>query len=548
MNFIAQQFVGSCGVAADCSTRNQEIPGSSPDMPPILCFLSRRPRCGVSDAEDGRTSHVRWGRTDLTYKISYYTADLTREEVDIAIADAFRLWESVSALRFTRVFGHADIDVSFVYGDHFGDERPFDGPSTPSGGGSLAHAFPPDSGSDFAGDVHFDDSEDWTMDKREGINLYQMAVHEIGHSLGLSHSHQHTSVMYPYYLGLRRHFRLHRDDIRDIQRLYGPPRTETVDSKCGALRSGFHLRPPVGVHASVLPVPATGRARPPARFPGIHETPGMPRICTAATHIDTIARMGTETWVFKNRYFWRGPDGKNGPYVISDYWRGLSDHTNHIDAIYQRETDQKVVIFQGRHYYVFHVNKLESGPHRIVDLGLPNYVDAVLPWEGHTYFFRFLLWLMAHRAASFHLLLSASTVSASSKGMFALLRSSWKVLRQGRRYWLYDEKERRLDSRTPKPIRRIRYWLYDEKERRLDSRTPKPIRRMWKGLPWDGVDAAIRHDDGALYFFNGDQVYRLDERELEVMQGYPRVAATDYFRCPPPVTRDHRPQFRFPSP
>ncbi|XP_019614130.1 PREDICTED: matrix metalloproteinase-17-like [Branchiostoma belcheri] len=443
-------------------------------------FLSRRPRCGVSDAEDGRTSHVRWGRTDLTYKISYYTADLTREEVDIAIADAFRLWESVSALRFTRVFGHADIDVSFVYGDHFGDERPFDGPSTPSGGGSLAHAFPPDSGSDFAGDVHFDDSEDWTMDKREGINLYQMAVHEIGHSLGLSHSHQHTSVMYPYYLGLRRHFRLHKDDIRDIQRLYGPPRAETVDNvvRSGSTSGHRSAYTPLSCQCPLLGVPDL-----PRDSPGIHETPGMPQICTAATHIDTIARMGTETWVFKNRYFWRGPDGKNGPYVISDYWRGLSDHTNHIDAIYQRETDQKVIIFQGRHYYVFHVNKLESGPHRIVDLGLPNYVDAVLPWEGHTYFFR------------------------------------------GRRYWLYDEKERRLDSRTP-----------------------KPIRRMWKGLPWDGVDAAIRHDDGALYFFNGDQVYRLDERELEVMQGYPRVAATDYFRCPPPVTRDHRPQFRFPAP
>ncbi|KAI8480733.1 hypothetical protein Bbelb_415260 [Branchiostoma belcheri] len=27
---------GSCGVAAECSTRNLEVPGSSPDMPPIL--------------------------------------------------------------------------------------------------------------------------------------------------------------------------------------------------------------------------------------------------------------------------------------------------------------------------------------------------------------------------------------------------------------------------------------------------------------------------------------------------------------------------------
>ncbi|KAI8513717.1 hypothetical protein Bbelb_080410 [Branchiostoma belcheri] len=27
----------SCGVAAECATRNLDVPGSSPDMPPILC-------------------------------------------------------------------------------------------------------------------------------------------------------------------------------------------------------------------------------------------------------------------------------------------------------------------------------------------------------------------------------------------------------------------------------------------------------------------------------------------------------------------------------
>ncbi|XP_066296423.1 matrix metalloproteinase-16-like [Branchiostoma lanceolatum] len=438
----------------------------------------RRPRCGVADVENPGSSDVRWPRTDLTYKISYYTADLTREEVDIAIADAFGLWESVSSLRFTRTFGTADIDISFVYGDHFHDQDPFDGPSTAAGGGSLAHAFPPDIDSDFRGDVHFDDSETWTMDKKEGINLYQLAVHEIGHSLGLSHSTQHNSVMYPYYHGLRRHFRLHPDDIRHIQRLYGPPRVDTIDNRRG---SG----PTYDTRAAYT----TGPCRCPLGVPdlreepaGVPDTPGKPHICTAATHIDTIARMGTETWVFKNRYFWRGPDGKNGPYVISEYWRGLSGYASHIDAIYQRDTDQKVLIFQGRHYWVFHVNKLESGPHPIFTLGLPNYVDAVLTWNGKTYFFR------------------------------------------GRRYWLYDEKERRLDSRTP-----------------------KPIRRTWKGLPHDGLDAAIRHDDGSLYFFNGDQVYRMDEQELEVTRGYPRVAALDYFHCPPPASEDHR-EFRFPAP
>ena len=39
--------------------------------------------------------------------------------------------------------------------------------------------------------------------------------------MGLSHSNNEDSVMYPYYKGYSKDFALHSDDIEGIQHLYG---------------------------------------------------------------------------------------------------------------------------------------------------------------------------------------------------------------------------------------------------------------------------------------------------------------------------------------
>ena len=125
-----------------------------------------------------------------------------------------------------------DIEIRFESGEH-GDGDAFD-----KSGGTLAHAFFPQQGR-ASGDIHFDDDEFWTLGSFSGINLTQVAVHEIGHSLGLEHTNVRGAIMFPSYEGYRPDLDLAEDDIRGewevchfrpqvdhlysgIQALYGP--------------------------------------------------------------------------------------------------------------------------------------------------------------------------------------------------------------------------------------------------------------------------------------------------------------------------------------
>lgn len=51
-----------------------------------------------------------------------------------------------------------------------------------------------------------------------GIHFFSVALHEIGHSLGLAHSDEREAVMHPFYV--EQHYGLKQDDIDGIQQLY----------------------------------------------------------------------------------------------------------------------------------------------------------------------------------------------------------------------------------------------------------------------------------------------------------------------------------------
>ena len=74
--------------------------------------------------------------------------------------------------------------------------------------------------------MHFDDEENFKSIRSytpDGIYLLRVAVHEIGHVLGLAHTNKSQSIMYAIYHGtaLSPEFELSREDRKDVQKIYG---------------------------------------------------------------------------------------------------------------------------------------------------------------------------------------------------------------------------------------------------------------------------------------------------------------------------------------
>uniref|UniRef100_A0A8D0GUS9 Matrix metallopeptidase 21 n=1 Tax=Sphenodon punctatus TaxID=8508 RepID=A0A8D0GUS9_SPHPU len=141
-----------------------------------------------------------------------YSSHLFPEEQRATLRLAFRLWSEVTPLEFEEVarVSEADIKLGFGTGRHFGCSQVFDGKDQ-----ELAHAWQ-------HGDIHFDDDEHFTTNNSDqGISLLKVAVHEIGHVLGLPHIYRAGSVMQPNYSTVGSGAELDSQDRKAIQRLYG---------------------------------------------------------------------------------------------------------------------------------------------------------------------------------------------------------------------------------------------------------------------------------------------------------------------------------------
>ncbi|EFO15073.1 matrixin family protein [Loa loa] len=183
----------------------------------------KQKRCGRPDVIALRQQDkYKWKKNDLTYSIESLTNELSESEVREALKKASDTWSAVTRLTLNEISQKGDITVAFARRMH-DDPWPFDGE-----GGVLAHATLPSSGI-----LHFDSDEKWVYMNPKAIISYnttdvlQVAVHEIGHVLGLEHSSDSDSIMAPFYREAIDNSgnyiipKLSASDITNIQYLYG---------------------------------------------------------------------------------------------------------------------------------------------------------------------------------------------------------------------------------------------------------------------------------------------------------------------------------------
>ncbi|XP_026048023.1 matrix metalloproteinase-20 [Astatotilapia calliptera] len=320
--------------------------------------VMRSPRCGVPDVEEySHAQTTRWNKNVITYSIGRYTRDLPRSTVDSLIESAFSVWARASSLTFVRSnTRNADIMVEFASYAH-GDLFPFDGP-----GRTLAHAFGPGSG--IGGDTHFDDAERWTAGET-GFNLFVVAAHEFGHALGLKHSRNRESLMFPNYKPFRSANLLSSEDVASIKALYSP-----IRGHLNNLLTNFHRN---NWLSSVL-------------FPRL-----MRDKCAADLTFDAVSTLGDSTFFFRERYLWikhnHEDDIKEGP--ISNFMPKIETS---IDAAFWVPRRSTAYLIHDSMFWTVKGSLVKGKPRALSHFGFPVWVQDVdaavhIAKTGRTLFF-----------------------------------------------------------------------------------------------------------------------------------------------------------------
>uniref|UniRef100_A0A0D9QWU3 Matrix metalloproteinase-21 n=1 Tax=Chlorocebus sabaeus TaxID=60711 RepID=A0A0D9QWU3_CHLSB len=376
------------------------VAASSPPGPPRRPRSRRSPRAPLSlsrrgwqprGSPDGGAARAFSKRT-LSWRLlgEALSSQLSASEQRRIVALAFRMWSEVTPLDFREDLAApgaaVDIKLGFGRGRHLGCPRAFDG-----SGQEFAHAWR-------LGDIHFDDDEHFTPPTSDmGISLLKVAVHEIGHVLGLPHTYRTGSIMQPNYTPQEPAFELDWSDRKAIQKLYGSCEG-SFDTAFDWIRKDRNQYGEVMVRFSTyffrnswywLYENRNNRTRygdPIEILTGWH---GIPTYnIDAFVHIWTWKR--DERYFFRGNQYWRydsdkdqalteDEQGKSYPKLISEGFPGIPSP---LDTAFYDRRQKLIYFFKESLVFAFDVNRnrvLNSYPKKITEV-----FPAIIP-QNHPF-------------------------------------------------------------------------------------------------------------------------------------------------------------------
>ncbi|KAE8628439.1 hypothetical protein XENTR_v10000015 [Xenopus tropicalis] len=310
-----------------------------------------------------------------------YSVWLSKEQQRYILRLAFRMWSEVVPLNFQEDLSSPaqliDIKLGFGTRRHLGCSQLFD-----DMGREFAHAWQ-------LGDIHFNDDEHFVPPNSEhGISLLKVAVHEIGHVLGLSHMNHLGSVMQPNYIPANGKMELGWTDRRAIQKIYGK-----CSGRFSTVFDWVHQEPDdLGHQVSHYNTYFFRRSwywryenssnRTWYGYPQELKVgwEGIPH-----ADIDAFLHFWTRnkrfTFFFKGKLYWRyddqndrayrqDPEGHIYPRLISEGFPGIGGP---IDTVFYDQRDHNIYFFHGRNVTAFGVESQKVLP------GYPQAIEDEFP-------------------------------------------------------------------------------------------------------------------------------------------------------------------------
>ncbi|XP_078421440.1 matrix metalloproteinase-21-like [Cetorhinus maximus] len=347
-------------------------------------FHGRKSRGRRREVADGNVSGLAFGKRKLKWRLlsEGYSSQLSVLEQRVAIRLAFRLWSEVTPIDFEEDLRSSvsvmDITLAFGTGHHLGCSQAFDG-----AGQEVAHSWQ-------NGAIHFDDDEHFTTaNSNQGISLLRVAVHEVGHVLGLPHIYGRGSIMQPNYSAVGRGTELDWTDRKAIQQLYGvcegpfdtvfdwvrrergPDGRLVISFNTYFFRDGWYWmyenRNNRTRYGDPLPICSGWHGIPTA---GID---AFVHVCTWSKDAAYFFK-GTQYWRYDNlndRAYTEDPRGVRYPKLISSGFPGISGPIN---AAFFDRRDQCIYFFKESMVTAFNVNtnlRLPGYPKRIINVFPP---------------------------------------------------------------------------------------------------------------------------------------------------------------------------------